>query len=324
MADRALVTGAAGFVGLHLVRRLLEEGVDVVAVDDLSRGVLDADAQAVLRHAQFVEHDLTAPLPASIPACDEVFHLAAVVGVGNVTSAPARVIGVNVAATARVVEWCAVNPPRSFVFSSTSEVADGAVAAGLVPVPVAEDVPFVVAAPHSARASYATSKVVGELLVSHAGIAGATRIVRFFNVYGPRMGTQHVIPQFACRVLDGEDPFAIYGGENRRAFCHVDDAVAATLAVARHPGTDPSVVNVGDDREEVTMTELAATLFEVAGVARTLKVEPAPAGSPDRRCPDVSVLRHRIGYEATTCLRDGLARTFEWYARSRARDALPA
>src|SRR5262245_58613280 len=122
-AERVLVTGGAGFIGLHLARRLLAAGAEVVLLDDLSRGTLDADLREVLRHAALVRHDLTHPVPDGLlrGPFDTVYHLAAAVGVGRTLRDPGRVLRTNVLATLHVVDWCIRAGPGMVFLSSTSE-----------------------------------------------------------------------------------------------------------------------------------------------------------------------------------------------------------
>lgn len=315
MAERALVTGGAGFVGLHLCRRLLADGYDVVVLDNLSRHGVDPEFERLRSDVRFVDHDLTLGIPATVPTdCDLVAHLAAWVGVDRVSSRPDRVLRDNITCTLSVVDWCVRAGVGTLFLSSTSEFGDGAAELGVTALPVGEDTPFVLARPHAPRSSYALSKAVAESLLVYTTGGPRMRIGRFYNVYGPRMGTAHVIPQFIQRVLAGVDPFPVYGGEHTRAFCHVTDAVEATMRLVALPTDDPLVVNIGNDQEEITMADLAGRLFDVAGYTAALDVRDAPPGSPLRRLPDIGRLRALTGYQPAVSLRDGLADTYAWYA----------
>ena len=155
--------------------------------------------------------------------------LAAVVGVRNVETDPARVVRVNTLSLLHLLDWMPGQGEVLF-FASTSETYARGVAAGHLPVPTPGDrgprqSPDV-AAP---RFAYAASKMLGEAAVIHTARARGLRAVigRFHNVYGPRMGTDHVIPELSLRALRREDPFRVFGAEQRRAFCHVADAVEA-------------------------------------------------------------------------------------------------
>jgi UDP-glucuronate decarboxylase len=316
VAERALVTGGAGFIGLHLCRRLLAAGYDVVVLDNLSRHGMDPEFERLRRDVRFVDHDLSLGVPAGVPGdCALVLHLAAWVGVGRVSAQPYRVLRENIGAVLSIVDWCTRNDVGTLFLSSTSEVVDGAGALRVTGFPVPEGAPFVLPRPHTPRSCYALSKLVAESLLMFCAGGPRVRIGRYFNVYGPRMGTAHVIPQFIERVLAGLDPFPIHGGSNTRAFCYVSDAVEATVRLVSLPTEEPVLVNIGDDREELAMTALAERLFTVAGYAAELDVRDAPPGSPRRRLPDLTHLRERTGYRPAVTLDEGLAATYEWYAR---------
>ncbi|MDI5941379.1 NAD-dependent epimerase/dehydratase family protein [Micromonospora sp. PTRAS2] len=319
---RALVLGGAGFIGLHLTERLLAEGHRVVVVDDFSRG-RDDERLGVLRSdpaVEVVSADLTRPQAwAALPrGCDEIYLLAAVVGVRNVEADPTRVIRVNTLTALHLLDW--VEPGDRVFFSSTSEVYAGGVDARVVPVPTAEDVPVMITDVTSPRFSYAISKLLGEAAFVHAARARrcAATVGRFHNVYGPRMGTDHVIPEMSLRALDGEDPFRVWGADQYRAFCHVDDAVEAVLRLMRCPAAAGEIVHIGNDAEQTNICDLAKLVLRVADAAPVLQPMPAPPGSVHRRCPDLATLRRLTGFEPVVPLEDGVRRTFDWYRAWRA------
>ena len=206
---RALLLGGAGFIGAHLAARLLDDGHAVTLVDDLSRGRRDAELESLAgRGVVFMERDLTRPdALADLPRdWDHVYLLAAVVGVRNVERDPARVLRVNGLAVLHALDWLPGHGERLF-FASTSETYAGGVMAGALPVPTPEAVPLAVPDVAAPRFAYAISKIFGEAAVLHATRARGARCVvgRFHNVYGPRMGADHVIPELALRALAGDE-----------------------------------------------------------------------------------------------------------------------
>ncbi|MEO3930163.1 NAD-dependent epimerase/dehydratase family protein [Micromonosporaceae bacterium B7E4] len=314
--ERVLVTGGAGFIGLHLARRLLARGARVVLLDDFSRGCRDGEFEALCEHVEVVTHDLRHPIPEGLirGRVDHVYHLAAVVGVGRTLADPRGTLLANIQAALHLLEWSRRSRPKALFLSSTSEVADGAVSTGLAGLPVAEDVPFALAAPRSPRVAYALGKFVAETLFLQEAAGARVRVARFFNVYGPRMGAAHVIPQFIGRALDGADPFDVYGPTQTRSFCHIDDAVAACVALMDLATAEPLVVNVGNNLEEITAIDLARRVLAVAGVDPRVAVREAPAESPQRRLPDVTALHRLTGHRPRVDLDTGLDSTFAWYA----------
>ncbi|MEU0879236.1 NAD-dependent epimerase/dehydratase family protein [Lentzea sp. NPDC005914] len=310
---RHLLLGGAGFIGLHLARRLLADGHDVTVVDDFSRGRRDPELDAL--GVPVISADLTDPASfVALPRdCEHVHLLAAVVGVRNVERDPSRVVRINTLVVLNTLEW--ITAPQRLFFASTSETYAGGVATGVVPVPTPETVPLVVEDVTAPRFAYAVSKMLGEAAVVHAGRAKGVPVVvgRFHNVYGPRMGTDHVIPELSLRALRREDPFVVYGTDQHRAFCYVDDAVEA---VVRLTGTDAAagrIVHIGDDTAETNIGELAELVLKIAGHAPVVEKAPAPPGSVARRCPDLTLLRDLTGYAPSVSLDEGVRRTFDWY-----------
>ncbi|WP_217145844.1 NAD(P)-dependent oxidoreductase [Streptomyces sp. AC627_RSS907] len=318
MRKKILITGGAGFIGLHLARRLAAT-CDVTLLDDFSRGRSDTELSDLLGRVELVEHDLTTPVPDGLLADDfsEVYHLAAVVGVAESNDNPKRVLRTNLLTTTHLLDWLSGLTGATLCFASSSEAYAGSVEAGAAAVPTAEDVPLVLPDPTVARSSYGFSKIAGEVLCrTYARAHGfPLRMVRFHNVYGPRMGYDHVIPQFVERLLSGADPFEIHGADQTRAFCHVDDAVDAIIALTALPSKEPLLVNVGNDEEEILIRDLARKVFDTLDRHPALDVHPAPPLSPARRLPDVSRLRELTGYRPKVGLDEGLRRTCAWYAR---------
>ena len=315
---RILVLGGAGFIGHHLAARLAGEGHALTLVDDFSRGQADAALAALRARPSVVFHraDLTrmGALDALPRDWEQVYMLAAVVGVRNVERDPARVVRVNTLALLNVLEWLPGRGETLF-FSSTSEAYAGGVSNGTVPVPTPEDVPLSVPDPAAPRWAYAASKILGEVAVLHEARARNLRAIvgRFHNIYGPRMGADHVIPELALRALRREDPFALYGAEQRRAFCHVGDAVEAMIRLVGTEAAWGRVVNIGNDAEETRIGDLARLILDGAGFAPAIQHLPAPPGSVARRCPDLSRLRALTGYQPKVGLAAGVRETFDWY-----------
>jgi UDP-glucose 4-epimerase/UDP-glucuronate decarboxylase len=322
---RILILGGAGFVGYHLAARLVAEGHALTLVDDFSRGQADAALEALGARpgVTSVRADLTRPgaLEGLPRDWAQVYMLAAVVGVRNVERDPARVVRVNTLSLLNVLEWLPGRGEALF-FSSTSETYAGGVANGTVPVPTPENVPLSVPDPAAPRWAYAASKILGEAAVLHEARARNLHAVvgRFHNVYGPRMGADHVIPELSLRAIRREDPFRLYGAEQRRAFCHVSDAVEAMVRLMGTEAAGGQVVNIGNDAEETRIGDLARLVLEVANFAPALQHVPAPPGSVERRCPDLSRLRALTGFQPKITLAAGARETFLWY-RDRAAGA---
>jgi nucleoside-diphosphate-sugar epimerase len=309
---KVLILGGAGFIGVHLARRLTGAGHAVTIVDDFSRGRDDPELAALgvpVRSADLTDPGAYQGLPRQ---WDQIYMLAAVVGVRNVERDPARVIRINTLALLNLLAW--LPPSGRLFFASTSETYADGVSTGLVPVPTPETVPLVIENPGAPRSAYGISKLFGEAAVIHmAGAKGVPYVIgRFHNVYGARMGTAHVIPELCLRAARREDPFPIYGMDQSRAFCHVDDAIEAMLALMAADAAAGEIVHIGNDTE-TKIADLGELILRLADFRPRLEARPAPAGSVARRCPDLTKLRALTGYEPAVSLEDGVRRTVEWY-----------
>lgn len=315
---KVLVTGGAGFVGGHLAAALLDGGAEVTLVDNFARGVQDATFQRLLARPgiRAQEADLLSPgfADAVDRDFDAIFHLAAIIGVRHVLERPYDVLADNAAMTVHAIEAARrQHSLRRVVFSSTSEIYAGSlVHLPSMAVPTPETTPIALTDLAAPRTSYMLSKAFGEALFHHSGLPATS--VRLHNIYGPRMGMSHVIPELlhkAWRASDGEElPVANLG--HRRTFCYVADAVRMLVAIVG-AATTGEVLNVGNSSPEVTIGEVAETVVSVVGRRVRVVAGPDTPGSPARRCPDVSRLTALTGVVGTTSLVDGIRATYEWY-----------
>jgi nucleoside-diphosphate-sugar epimerase len=321
VSARSLVTGGAGFIGFGLARHLADRGHTVEIVDDLSRGKADEEFNALIArpNVKFHRFDMTerAGFSALEGRFDFVYHIAAINGTRFFYEIPDRVLRVNILSTLNLLDWLVDHPCGKALFSSSSEGYSGAVTRFGYPIPTDEAVPLVVADVRNPRISYGGSKIAGELLFfNYARVHGfPVTVIRYHNVYGPRMGYDHVVPEFAVRCFRRIDPFPIYGGDETRAFDYIDDAVRATVAAMECREADGELVHIGNDREEIAMRELALKMIAATGYHANLEVHPAPPGCVKRRCPDTSKLHRLTGFTNTIALDEGLAKTLAWYRR---------
>lgn len=319
---RILITGAAGFVGLHLARRLMSEtDIDLTLVDDLSRGEMDDDLTTFVKsypHVRFRQINLRLPFALlEIPTpFNEIYHLAAVNGTKRFYDMPADVLRTNLTTIMRVLELARRTVPHPRVmFTSSNEAYAGALEAfGALPIPTPEGVPLVVSDPYNPRWSYAASKLAGEALMigygQQYGVPGV--IVRPHNFYGPRAGMEHVIPGMLSRIWAGENPLEVPGADETRSFCYITDAVDALVRLMPVASEAVPTFHIGST-EEIRIGELTTRLCHVAGATPSVVEVPGLPGSVKRRCPDVSKIATEIGWEATTSLEQGLRQTAAWY-----------
>jgi UDP-glucose 4-epimerase/UDP-glucuronate decarboxylase len=312
---RHLVTGAAGVIGFELVRQLLAAGEPVLAVDVFKKGGR-ADLEELAREhsggLEILEADLARPASASNRALpserfDTVWHFAAIVGVRYVMDHPYETVSVNMRSTLNVLDHALEHGCDSFFFASSSENYASGADAGQVAVPTPEHVTLSIADIELPRWSYAASKMCGESAVFGAARIGKFTpvVVRFHNVYGPRMGPTHVIPEMLARCKAKTDPFPIFGAEQTRSFLYIEDAGRALMCVLRAAREKKGgLYNVGAPLE-TKIVDLARIVFDVTGHKPKLKLEPAPAGSVQRRVPDIAKIA-KLGFAPQVELREGV------------------
>jgi nucleoside-diphosphate-sugar epimerase len=316
-----LVTGGAGFIGFHLAKKLLRDGYTVDLVDNLARGRLDDDLKQLLTHpqARLIEADLTDPgtFGALRSDYDEIYHLAAVIGVKNVMEQPDRVLRVNAGGTLNLLEWVRDTQGRlrRFLFSSTSEVYSGTLRHYGIPIPTPETVPLTIDDVQSPRATYAISKILGEA-ACHAFLhryGTPFTIIRYHNVYGPRMGFAHVIPELMLRARAAEDELKVYSPDHTRAFCYVDDAVEATIRLAESRMALGEIIHVGNPSEEISIRVLADRIMGIVRPGLRIRPLENQPGSPSRRCPSTDKMGRLTSFQPRVSLEAGLRKTWRWY-----------
>jgi len=313
---KILITGGGGFVGSHLAEALLARGDEVFILEP--GGTQKVRHLVGHSHFRIVRDSVmsTDILDSLVAQVDLVYHLAAVVGVEHYVGDPYEVLNVNVNGTQNVLK-VAFKYGRKVVFSSTSEVYGRNPA-----LPWSEDDDRVLGSTRIDRWCYSTSKAVGEhFCFAYHKLGLPVTITRYFNVYGPRLDkidVGRIITIFMGQLLRGEPLTVIGDGKQTRCFTYIDDAVRATIAAGTADGTNGGVFNVGTD-VETSILDLAKLMIELSGSTSTIrfvtKEEVYGTSYEDigRRVPDVTRMRKMLGVEATTSLRDGLARTIEWF-----------
>lgn len=259
---RALITGGAGFFGSHLAEALLNQGHEVLILDDLSTGSVEN-----LRHLKvnpglryWIDSVANRPLLAEVvDECDIVIHLAAAVGVRLIVESPVRTIETNVTGTELVLK--AANKKKKLVFlASTSEVYGKS-----TKVPFREDEDLVLGATTKGRWSYAASKALDEFLALAYWKERKLPVIiaRFFNIVGPRQAGRYgmVLPSFVSQALSNSDVTVFGTGQQTRCFCYVGDAVKAVLQLLERPAAVGEIFNIGSDRE-ISIEDLAHLVIQ--------------------------------------------------------------
>jgi UDP-glucose 4-epimerase len=303
-----LVTGGAGFIGSHLVERLLADGQTVTVIDDLSTGRLE-NLAGVDSHPRFrFIHSRLSTCPelgALAGESDFIFHLAAAVGVDLVVKSPVRVLETNLHETAVVIEAAAAQKVP-LLLASTSEVYGKSSRAEF-----GEDDDLLIGSPTHSRWSYACSKLADEFLALayYQERELPVIIVRLFNTVGPRQSGRYgmVLPRFIESALR-QEPVKVFGdGRQTRCFCHVSDTVEALMRLKATPDAIGQIFNVGS-AEEIRIMELARRVIQAAGSTSVIVNQPydtayAP-GFEDmlRRRPCLDKLFRTTGFKPQTSL----------------------
>ena len=313
-----LITGGAGFIGSHLAEALLARGDQVTVIDDLSTGSirniqhLKSDPRFSYIVGSMINRALTAEL---VDAADQVFHLAAAVGVKLIVESPVRTIETNIRGTELVLEMAA-KKRRKVLIASTSEVYGKS-----VDVPFREDGDLVLGASTRGRWSYACSKAIDEFLaIAYWREKRCPSVVaRFFNTVGPRQTGRYgmVVPTFVRQALR-DQPITVFGdGQQSRCFTHVSDSVRAAIALMDSDATVGEVFNVGSE-SEIRISELAERVRAMCESRSEIVFVPYEEAYGEnfedmpRRVPSLVKTRATIGWEPEVGLDEILRSVIEY------------
>ncbi|GAB4232371.1 MAG: SDR family oxidoreductase [Acidobacteriota bacterium] len=307
MGMRLLVTGGAGFLGSHLCEALLNQGHEVLCVDNLFSGAKE-NIYHLLDHRrfEFLRHDIIQPLYVEV---DRIFHLACPASPVHYQYNPVKTVKTNVQGTLYML-GLAKRVRARMLLASTSEVY------GDPEVHPQSEEYWGRVNPIGPRSCYDEGKRVAETLMMdyHRQNGVDVRIARIFNTYGPRMSLRdgRVVSNMVVQALKGE-PLTVYGdGTQTRSFCYVSDLIDGLLRLMDWDGgTGP--INLGNP-EEVTILQLAELVNELTGNRAGVRFLPLPKDDPVRRCPDITKARRLLGWSPTVGLREGLERTIEYFA----------
>lgn len=319
MPRRALVTGGAGFIGSHLVARLLSEGWQVQVLDNFSTGTWE--------NLRFLQPDVAvivgdirdqASCSKACEGIDTVFHLAAIASVVGSIEQPALSHDVTLNGTVTMLAAARAASVRRFVFSSSAAVYGGSAA-----VPTDEDQPL------DPQSPYATAKAAGEYYCRNfnALYGLETVILRYFNVFGPRQnvrsGYAAVIPSFIEAAILGRPPKIFGDGLQTRDFVYVENVATANLQAALADGVAGETFNIAGG-EAITIIDLLKELERFTSAPLTPQFLPPRPGEIRHSCADISRARYQLGYEPNTSISSGLLRMLDSMRESRSTgDASP-
>jgi UDP-glucose 4-epimerase len=316
--SKILVTGGAGFIGSHLVKRLLEGGDEVIVIDNLSRGnKLD---RTILDSITLVKGDVReyATLREYAVGCDLIYHFAAVLGVDIVADNPIETMETEIIGMKNVVEAAIYHGVKKVLYASTS----GVYGHSAIERSVTEDIQL------DPKTSYSIAKRYNEIFL--AAVYEEKRLeavsLRFFNVYGPRQDSRMVIPRFFEQALMN-DPITVYGsGDQTRDFTYVDDVVTASIKLAETV-SGCEIFNIAYGRD-ITIMEIAEKIKNVTrSRSPIIKMEPPKKRydfEVERRSGCSDKLCNAIDYKPTTTIEEGLAKVYEVYRPERTSSDNPA
>ena len=303
---RAVITGAAGFIGSHLADALVEQGYAVVGIDNLLTGDIANVAHLAGKNFRFIEHNVTNYIAVE-EAIDLVLHWASPASPIDYLDLPIPTLKVGALGTHNALGLAKAKGAR-FVLASTSEIYGDPLVH-----PQREDY-WGNVNPIGPRGVYDEAKRFAEAMTTayHRYHGLETRIVRIFNTYGPRMRLRdgRAVPNFITQALRGED-VTVYGdGEQTRSLCYITDLVRGVIALAESDVSEP--VNIGNPAE-MTILEVARAIIEATGSRSRIVHRPLPADDPKVRQPDITRAREQLGWEPAVGFEDGLRSTIAYF-----------
>ncbi len=315
-----LITGASGFIGFHLSKKLAENKKNkIYLTDNHFRGKNDKYFKELINKINvfYIKADLSkkkdfAKFPKKI---DLIFHLAAINGTDNFYKIPDQVLTKNTLININLFEHIK-NKNIKIIFASSSEVYASTTKLLKNRIPSNENIEISIDDISNVRYSYAISKIFGEsLLFSIAkNFKFPFVIVRFHNIYGPRMGNNHVIPELIYRIQKSKKNLSLYGSINTRSFCYVEDAINALIIVSKKINNE--IIHIGNDKEEIKILNLSKKILAIMNKNLKIINQPAPAGSVLRRLPNIKKLKS-LGYKPIYNLNYGLRETIKWYVKNK-------
>ncbi len=307
---RVMVTGGAGFLGSHLIDRLIADGAEVLCVDNLFTGS-KTNIEHLLQNPrfEFMRHDICFPLFVEV---DEIYNLACPASPIHYQHDPVQTTKVSVIGAINMLGLAKRLKCKVFQASTSEVYGDPSVH------PQVESY-WGNVNPIGPRSCYDEGKRCAETLFFdyHRQMNLEVKVVRIFNTYGPRMSQAdgRVVSNFIVQALRGED-ITIYGdGSQTRSFCYVDDLIEGFIRLMASPADFTGPVNIGNPNE-FTIRQLAELTVEMVGSGSKIQYLPLPQDDPRQRCPDITLAKSRLDWEPTVQLRQGLEKTIEYFRKA--------
>jgi UDP-glucose 4-epimerase len=320
---RVLVIGGAGFIGGHLIQKILADNKvkNIDIVDNFSRAKKDSFFKKILLNKKITlikENIITMNVnKLTYKKYDLIFQFAAILGVSNVMKYPLKVLQENFEMMKKSIDLAKNQKKlKKIIFLSTSEVYAGALENFKIKFPTPETSPLALTNLSNSRTSYMLSKIYCEAMCIHSGLPYL--ILRPHNIYGPRMGFSHVIPELLKKIekIPKKKYLNLNSYNHKRAFCFVDDAISQIYSVTKSKIVNQTF-NIGNSTEEISMHNLCKKILKISSRKDiVIKKKFIKNFSPIRRLPDMRNLFKHIKKIKFTKLEVGIKKTFEWYERN--------
>jgi len=316
---KVLILGGSGFIGFGIVKYLVINRNYEITIADIFNNDQDdtyfnkyiSDNKIKIIKGDFTNSKMFNKLENTY---DFVYMLASVVGVNRCIEEPHEVIRINVSLIQNTLEWVVKNKIKRVLFSSSSECYASTTDQFNYLIPTPENVPLTISNIAHPRFTYAVTKMLGESAFLSYGkkYNFFTTIVRYQNIFGPRMGFKHVIPHLVERFIKGENPFKIYGGDQTRSFCYITDAAEGTVFAIENKFSDQNIFHIGST-EEITIERLVKSVGNLMNFNGEYVLAKTYPGSVSRRCPDISKAKKILKYSPKVDWEVGLDETVSWY-----------
>ena len=315
--QRIIILGAAGFIGYHLSKSIQKHSnTNLILVDNFVRSARDIDFNSLtlFENVEFMEKDLSIQdsYINLFQQGDVVVNCVAFNGTNNFYKNPVDVVRHSAITAIYAAEFAAKAGVSKYLYFGSAESYAGGINLGFANVPTAENVPLIIDNPRNVRWSYAASKTMGEIAtVANLNQYGLdAKIFRVHNIYGPRMGFDHVIPDLVRNFIEGK--FEVHGINESRAFMYIDDLVFVVTRFIFDDELDDNLIYHIGSTQETKIQDLADLILKTLEIKQTVIPVPGLEGSVLRRIPDTSLLKKRFAFHETD-LRDGIRNYVEWF-----------
>ncbi len=316
---KVFVLGGGGFIGFAIVKELVKRtGYNITIGDNFhlnqnDKKFLDFISKNKIKmiHKDFT---LNSSFDLLDDNYDDFYMLASMIGVNNTLENPHEVIRVNTALIYNSLEWLKKVKVKNVLFTSTSECYSGTIDRFNYKIPTSENVPLCIDKIDHPRFTYAATKILGESgFLNYCRVLNINcKIIRYNNVFGPRMGFGHIVPHLAERFLLKENPFKIYGANQTRSFCYIDDGALGTIQAMECKKANNDIFHIGSE-DEISIKELVIESGKFFNFRGKYIYEKTYPGSVERRCPDITKSKEMFNYDIRTNWRIGLYKTLDWY-----------